>query len=450
MAMVGLRSVRSFAPWRLSYSYSRPRMCPTSRTATGGPTSTAGRVNRTTSTSSNNWIKSSVSTVLISGSLLISIYYLNWSSKDYYVRKYLKKGTKPKLRNVENAVPRDEIEEEIKNMVLKNTSKCYGIILGPAGTGKSYLVAKVCNDHSRYVIYHMITVPSLLPHELAEKVGMKLQPNILDILIANIAPGYSSCFTLPTDFKEALNFVFKTINKEAEILKSKVTIVLDGVDIVAKKSPNNFIQLIETCKYMADEGNINIVLVSSEGLIIPMIKQTSAHSRAHNHVIEVLDLSKKQTIDYLTKFNVPNAELVYEFTGGRLIHLQQCIANYEGLVSTGKAHTMSNNEIFTYMCKHLIVWNVYPTLQSFDQLQEEKIKTTILNMICNKEVVDIQILKNSCQDVCGTSSKFSFYNTLHEMVKCHLFRYTTRGGVTWHSSMIKTYVINNYDKIVRK
>ena len=388
--------------------------------------------------------------MLISGSLLISIYYLNWSSKDYYVRKYLKKGTKPKLRNVENAVPRDEIEEEIKNMVLKNTSKCYGIILGPAGTGKSYLVAKVCNDHSRYVIHHMITVPSLLPHELAEKVGMKLQPNILDILIAYMAPGYSSYFTLPTDFNEALNFVFRTINKEAKILKSKVTIVLDGVDIVAKKSPNNFIQLIETCKYMADEGNINIVLVSSEGLIIPMIKQTSAHSRAHNHVIEVLDLSKKQTIDYLTKFNVPNAELVYEFTGGRLIHLQQCIANYEGLVSTGEAHTMSNNEIFTYMCKHLIVWNVYPTLQSFDQLQEEKIKTTILNMICNKEVVDIQILKNSCQDVCGTSSKFSFYNTLHEMVKCHLFRYTTRGGVTWHSSMIKTYVINNYDKIVRK
>ena len=37
---------------------------------------------------------------------------------------------------------------------------------------------------------------------------------------------------------------------------------------------------------------------------------------------------------------------------------------------TGKVHTMSNNEIFTYMCKHLIVWNVYPTLQSFGQLQE--------------------------------------------------------------------------------
>ena len=97
-------------------------------------------------------------------------------------------------------MPRDEIEEEIKDMVLKNTSKCYGIILGPTGTGKSYLVAKVCNDHSRYVTHHMITVPSLLPHELAEKVGMKLQPNILDILIANIAPGYSSYFTLPADF----------------------------------------------------------------------------------------------------------------------------------------------------------------------------------------------------------------------------------------------------------
>ena len=83
--------------------------------------------------------------MLISGSLLISIYYLNWWSKDYYVRR---KGTKPELPVVENAVPRDEIEEEVKNMVLKNTSKCYGIILGPAGTGKSYLVAKVCNDHS--------------------------------------------------------------------------------------------------------------------------------------------------------------------------------------------------------------------------------------------------------------------------------------------------------------
>ena len=124
-----------------------------------------------------------------------------------------------------------------------------------------------------------------------------------------------------------------------------------------------------------------------------MIKQTSGHSRAHNHVIEVLNLSKKQTIDYLTKFNVPNAELVYEFTSGRLIHLQQCIANYKGLVSTGKAHTMSNNEIFTYMCKHLIVWNVYPTLQSLSQLQKVKLKTTILNMICNKEVLDIVILR---------------------------------------------------------
>ena len=157
-------------------------------------------------------------------------------------------------------MPRDEIEEEVKNMVY------WGVLWNSSGTRRNWKIIFSCNDHSRYVIHHMITVPSLLPHELAEKVGMKLQPNILDRQIAYMAPGYSSYFTLPTDFKKALNFVFHTINKEAKILKSKVTIVLDGVDIVAKKSPNNFIQLIEICKYVADEGNINIVLVSSEGL----------------------------------------------------------------------------------------------------------------------------------------------------------------------------------------
>ena len=59
--------------------------------------------------------------------------YLNWSW-EYYAKQYLKQGIKPKLPHVENAVPRDEIEE-VKNGVRKHQE-----VLNSSGTHRNWKI----------------------------------------------------------------------------------------------------------------------------------------------------------------------------------------------------------------------------------------------------------------------------------------------------------------------
>ena len=68
--------------------------------------------------------------------------------------------------------------------------------------------------------------------------------------------------------------------------KSKSRLVIDGVDLLAKHLPETFTNLIEKAKFYACRGKFHIVLVSSEGKVMPLIKKTSGRTRVKN-ILEV-------------------------------------------------------------------------------------------------------------------------------------------------------------------
>lgn len=83
------------------------------------------------------------------------------------------------------------------------------------------------------------------------------------------------------------------------------SLIIDGSDILAKWKPEAFTMLVEKAKASANEGTLRIVLVSSEGHIMPLVDGTSSRSRVEN-IVEVLDISREEGMKYLESGRVPS------------------------------------------------------------------------------------------------------------------------------------------------
>jgi hypothetical protein len=67
----------------------------------------------------------------------------------------------------------------------------------------------------------------------------------------------------------------------SEVFKNKYgyspCLVVDGADLIAKKDPPLFTNLINHTKYLANSQTLQIILVSSEAIDIMMIDATSSN-----------------------------------------------------------------------------------------------------------------------------------------------------------------------------
>ena len=355
------------------------------------------------------------------------------------IRAHLVNGTKPQIPSDVNEIPRP-YEEDVINEMIHSHVRCYGIILGPTGTGKSYLTAKVCRDNPSGVIYHHVTVKDNLPSQLAKAVGMKIMPTIIDNLIKNFAPGFENNFCIPEDFSRGLDFVFTHINSQAEVLKKSgtyITLVLDGVDLIAKESCDDFITLVNLTKQLTDGGNVKVVLVSSEGRMLSLIQQTSSESRAAE-IVEILDVANHDAISYLKRFNLPLPDKLVEVVGGRMIHLLQCIRFFLSLhVSKRHLKKMTEEDIYQYIVEKVTARNTSSAIRAYSRVVDEKLKLKIMGEIIGKEKVPVTTL----MQLCGRAKLF--FDVLQQLVNGHLLRYTSDGCVTWHNKIIKNYVLKN-------
>ena len=75
---------------------------------------------------------------------------------------------------------------------------------------------------------------------------------------------------------------------------------------------------------------MRIVLVSSEGDVMPLIEKTSSHSRSAK-VCEILDLGDSKAVGYLIKRGIPSglAKRLKDIVGGRFIFLQFAVEKYK-------------------------------------------------------------------------------------------------------------------------
>ena len=74
---------------------------------------------------------------------------------------------------------------------------------------------------------------------------------------------------------------------------------------------------------------MQIVFVSSEGIVIPLLLKMSSSTR-EAPVVEVLDIPEEDAVNFL-KHKMPEdlAKFVFSVTGGRLVHMIQASEFYQ-------------------------------------------------------------------------------------------------------------------------
>ena len=97
------------------------------------------------------------------------------------------------------------------------------------------------------------------------------------------------------------DIIFDTMAQAAIEFKSKYgkapTIFIDGADILAKYQKDLFIHLIHRTKVLSNTTILNIVFVSSEGSILPVVQELSAVGRC-SKLFEVTDIEDNLAIDF--------------------------------------------------------------------------------------------------------------------------------------------------------
>jgi len=199
--------------------------------------------------------------------------------------------------------------------------------VGPTGTGKTSMVRKLCNKYPEGILYQEVVNTNNFLKYLAKELGMKIaSSNIFDIILGYFSSTYIMYYSLPTNQKQALDFIIETLKPAALKFHAKYgttpTMFIDGADLLAKYNKELFIELLIQAKALANEGMLTIVLVSSEGSVIPIVQKLSGVSRC-NKFFEITDVKDEDAVDYLIKrgFSEKLSNMFVQYTGGRCIHL---------------------------------------------------------------------------------------------------------------------------------
>ncbi|RGB36705.1 hypothetical protein C1646_782981 [Rhizophagus diaphanus] len=117
----------------------------------------------------------------------------------------------------------------------------------------------------------------------------------------------------------------RVLNHASTVYREKhnksMVIVYDNIDCLVHTNPKILDILQDDAKRNADDRKYIAVFVSSEGSVPP--KNAVAWSRADTPVIEIGDLSERESMEYLNKCRIDETEAkkLYELVGGRIIDL---------------------------------------------------------------------------------------------------------------------------------
>lgn len=357
---------------------------------------------------------------------IIDRYLKKKSEKEKKVPIYnkLEQGSRPSLiQQPMHVIYRPDIITDITNRFFPKpeTVTRFGLVIGPSGSGKTYAIKDLCNKYPDGVLYHEIVEPSSFVLGLSAEMCMKTAPSTaLDLLLGYINKRYTHYYVLPASQHASLDMVLDTL-KDAAIQyqqnHGKVPVLfLDGVDLLAKYDKELCCRLITHAKVLANEGILRIVLVSSEGNIMPLLEVLSAMNRALMY--EIGDVCDEKALEYLMNNDVceDTGRKLVECIGGRIIHLESCVVlmqiegwNAEDVCERAKSSLFER----ILNGQKLAISRTWP--------ESGKILKVLAS---NRYIVPAELLKEI--------GSHELDKALEKLIDANILRYTEKGHVTWH------------------
>ena len=360
----------------------------------------------------------------------------------------------------ETEIKREEIITSIKNKFIKPESsddlKKFGIIYGPCGTGKSLSTQMACNQDSFGVLYTYIHT-AILVKTFAEQTGVPIEPRGL---FDSIAKDTNRIHYYNVDNKDefgALMEIIAILSEQAREFKKKHNqipcLFIDEADLLAKKFPSRFSELVTKAKQYANEGILRIVFVSYEGHIMSLIQSTPSYSSAAN-IVEILDIDDKEGKEYLVKNGLPPglSEKVVEYTGGRMIFLLDAIEIYNhyryitNMNKKGDIITIKNEEkLLEEIKQHLLC--KYTKIACINMLSVDwpSVKFLLKEMSSGDQCIRTNEVLNKIKD---KKDRDRIQMAMKSLVEASVFRYDSEGSLHYHNRMIQNYIENKLNRLL--
>lgn len=369
---------------------------------------------------------------IIGGSPIMDVCLRRKAQKELQAPIYKKivSGSKPSVpvSNRKSVIPRPQLEADLSKFFLtkpaENEFTRFGVIIGPSGCGKTHAVRDLCSKVQRGLIYYEIEVANTFATGLSQSLGMKLSPTTaLDLLLSYISQDYCHYHNLPDTGTAALHYALEVMEKSASAYTKKYrkipVLFIDGVDILAKHDPNLCEVLITLAKILANNNKVKIVLISSEGTIMPLLRKLSAANRAL--IYEVGDISDAEATTYLMKNQVAKdtAKEVVKCVGGRLVDLQSCVERINDAEKSGD------------ICQY-----IQTTL--FSRVLSGQKSTAIKGMPESLVVMNELVAHNDVSPpelISKAKSKDKMDRVIQQMIDENIIRYDVRGNVKWYGKM---------------
>ena len=367
------------------------------------------------------------------------------------------------------------IEQELIKPKLSDRIKKFGIIIGPTGTGKTFSTQRACNRNPHGVLYTELNTGNFVK-EFAEQTGVPIEPRgLFDFVAKHFANEHVHYYKLESlddkDHFGAFLEIITILSEQAREFKKKHNQVpclfIDGADLLAKKFPSRFHELVAKAKIYANKGILRIIFVSSEGHIMPLFQSTSSYSRAAV-IVEILDIDEEEGKKYLVKYGL-SAELsekVVEYTGGRLIFLLDAINMYdryryktkkeddgtkkEGDEAKKEVPSLTpeqEEELFVEIKEYLqskYVWVPYRKMFLVDWPSVELILKEMSSGDQCIHVHDFVTERKEKKDVGHHNVEIA----IKSLVEANVFRYDGKGFLRYHNRLIENYIKNKLDRLL--
>ena len=358
------------------------------------------------------------------------------------IDKKLEEGSNPAYPAI-SPVTLDKLEKDIQYFLQPSSNtndvEMFGLIIGPSSVGKTCAVKKVCSQNPSGILYFEISEAENFHEKLAEEIGMQIKPGntYLDLLFDRFTNRYPYYHRLPEEKNSALSYVLDKFEQRAILYtqkhKSKPCLVIDGIDLLARHFPETFTNLIEKANFYTCRGIFRIVLVSSEGKVMPIIEEATGRTLLKD-ILEVGDIDDGDAVYYLVdRFSIPQtmATNIVEITGGRFFHLNKAAE----LLTRPRLLTLSNEDklkqIELYLSKD-VKHDVLVVLLKNDV----QIVLSVLNELSKNNVLDRwDTLKR-----CNAEERASKDKVLNDMIEVNVLRYQSDGKLTWHSKVAEAVI----------